>query len=669
MSDYNNILFSMNKIADGKKKAKKIKARAAAKALALTQNTEIINQAPENLTKATEITIFKPFIQPMHNVKYNQTKRILMKSNKAMKPHATSSSSYDASNYAHRLTLDYPVGSPEWYSYTGLRPPPFVYSTEYTELVKKQEYRNQVGIQEVAASKIPTPEQSSNPRVLIISCEYAGTDFKLNGCFNDSDKFRDYILSIYPNAELTYLTDDPTKHNYDPTLDENNPRRYPDWNDHTFPSKDTILKNLVKLCKSPNKLLFLFFAGHGGTADDIPAPLEDTLVDTDANGVVKNTFTASDLDNPKHRSTYYFANDFGGLTPDSPVYDNEMYDVLQYVSSSQKMYIFTDCCHSGTIFNLPYVNLTNYMYQYDSSGNAITELATEKDDFGHDVHDAAGNPIKIQNKLYNKLNDIPHNVANVSITTEDIETLMTDANTVITVPNHPNLNNTKIYNLSAKYPSLANMKGNIIHFSGTRDNKFSFESVIYDASGNVIDRDGAFTWHLRRLWQLGLQTFTLKKLHICLTGLMNNPEQIPLCSTSKHELYNDTDLLVEFAPSAGPSIVPATKKINKNKNMLKTLTKFINKKTNIINQYDVQKVKTILNAKNIFKPSLKKNKKSIASPVQEPVQGPVQEPVVEPVQEPVVEPVQAPVPTPKKKLNKKKIAKNNRILNLIKSKA
>jgi hypothetical protein len=161
-------------------------------------------------------------------------------------------------------------------------------------------------------------------------------------------------------------------------------------------------------------------------------------------------------------------------------------------------------------------------------------------------------------------NPIYNNVNNLPITNDDITSLMADANSIVThydKQTGTNVSNTKLTILSGKYPSLANLKGNIIHFAGTRDNKFSFESIIYDASGNEVDRDGAFTWDWYRMWALGLNNFTVQKAYTCLIGLVNNPEQIPVCSTSKLSLFNNTDLLVDFTPPSAS----ANNKISKNK--------------------------------------------------------------------------------------------------------
>ena len=620
--DYNKTLFLNNKIIEGKKIVKKNKTKGKAKALAKVNpppNSKTNVNIPTEINvptviKTNNITVSKPFLQPMHQAKYVEFKQPKNTKTK-MTPNVSTSTSSTTQNslIGHRLPFSWQnieYGSPEWYSYTGFTPPPIVYTREWTQLIEQNEKAQEQYIAQQKASKIPTPVQKLNPKVLIVACEYPGTKFKLNGCYNDAEKFKTYISGLYPNAEILYLNDKTSVHNYDITItDINNPARWPSYEDPTFPTRDIVFKALTDLCNSPNRLLYLFLAGHGGTADDIPAPIEGTLVDTDSNGVIKNTYTVSSLDNPKHKSTYYFCNDYGEMNDRSPLYDWEMYKILQKVTSSQNMYLFTDCCHSGTIFNLPFVNLGNFMYRYDSSGNIVTQSAQETDDFGHGVYDSSGNPIIVQNNLYNILNDISNNKLNLPLTTTDINTLMTDATTE--VPYYDKASGTtkttpKLSFKSAEFPSLTNMKGNIIHFSGTRDNKFSFESVIYDSSGNEIDVGGAFTTHFKKLWDLGLETFTVQKAYTCLIGLMNNPEQIPVCSTSKYRLYNDTDLLVDFKPQITPQLIAANKNVTITE--LTKIKKLIKNKSNLLNYYDPDKIKDILIAKNTFKPVPKPKK-------------------------------------------------------------
>jgi len=446
----------------------------------------------------------------------------------------------------------------------------------------------------------------SDVDILVIACEYKGTPFPLNGCYNDANKFVTWITSIYPNGNLVYLTDNPTIHNYDPTAADDAPNRYPSFESTTFPAHDIVYEAIKKLIKSKSKLKFLYLSGHGATANDVPAPIESTLMDITNSGTVLNTINASSLDNPNQRASYYFTNDYGAMTTASPLNDYELYTLMKMVKKTQKMYIFTDCCHSGTLFNLPYVNVAEYMYKYDSSGNVVTQLANEKDTFGHNVLDENNMPIKKKVPIYSTVIDLSNNVAKLPITMEDYNALITDANTMVsyydavtgTTKQQP-----KINIVSGIYPSNKKLKGDIVHISGTRDSTFSYESIIYDASFNIVDKAGSFTWSIRLLWNLGLQNFNLRDTYTAIVGLINNPIQIPVCNTSKLNRINDPALLTDLGPNASStpySIAGNYKMIYKNKNKNK-----FNKNKLIKNKLIKNKLNKKPNQNNLIKKKAK----------------------------------------------------------------
>lgn len=450
--------------------------------------------------------------------------------------------------------------------------------------------------------------------VLVVANEYHGTPFPLSGCYNDANKFIAWITTVYPKADVTYLTDNPAIHNYNPKADADSPDRYPSFDSKTFPTHDIVYAALAKLIKSKSKLKFLYMSGHGATANDVPAPIESTLMDINPNGQLLSTMNASSLVNPNRRASYYFCNDYGAMSTASPLNDFEMFTLMKRVTAKQKMYIFTDCCHSGTLFNLPYVNVAEFMVKYDASGNIETEMATEKDDFGHTVYDGDGNPLLKKVAKFNSVIDLSNNVAKKPITMEDFNTLIADANTKISYFDNTTgktREQAKINILSAEYPSNKKLKGNIIHISGTRDGTFSYESVIYDADFNIIDRAGAFTWSFRLLWNLGLQNFNLRDTYTALVGLINNPIQIPVCCTSKFNELNNPAFLTDLGPNASslPYSIPRSFKSTNNRLLnVKKLNKKQNKKQKqkIINKKKVNNIKHKDNLKVLL--MLKKNK-------------------------------------------------------------
>jgi hypothetical protein len=159
----------------------------------------------------------------------------------------------------------------------------------------------------------------------------------------------------------------------------------------------------------------------------------------------------------------------------------------------------------------------------------------------------------------------------------------------------------KINILNGEYPSnKKKIKGDIIHISGTRDSTFSYESVIYDASFNIVDRAGAFTWSMRLLWNLGLQHFNLRDTYTAIVGLVNNPLQIPVCSTSKLNGLNNPKLLTDLGPNA--SSIPYNISGNY-KSIRKQKKQFVIKKKQIATkkkQMAIKKKETTLeNKKNL----------------------------------------------------------------------
>lgn len=447
------------------------------------------------------------------------------------------------------------------------------------------------------------PKKSKkNVTVLVVACEYHGTPFPLTGCYNDANKFVTWVTSIYPDADVTYLTDNPAIHNYNVKAPEDAPNRYPSFDSTTFPTHDIVYAAIKKMIKSKSKLKFLYMSGHGATANDVPAPIESTLVDINNSGNILNSFYTSSLVNPNQRGSYYFCNDYGAMTTASPIHDYEMFTLMKQVTSKQKMYIFTDCCHSGTLFNLPYVNVAEFMFQYDSSGNIMTQTAYEKDTFGYTVYDGNNNPIEKLVPMYSKVIDLSNNVAKLPITMEDFNVLINDATTMVPyfdIYSNKIKEQQKINILSGEYPSnKKKLKGDIIHISGTRDSTFSYESVIYDASFNIVDRAGAFTWSMRLLWNLGLQHFNLRDTYTAIVGLVNNPLQIPVCSTSKLNGLNSPKLLTDLGPNASSipyNISGNYRSIRKQKKQfhIKKKQLAIKKK-----KLDIKKKETIIKNKN-----------------------------------------------------------------------
>ena len=74
------------------------------------------------------------------------------------------------------------------------------------------------------------------------------------------------------------------------------------------------------------------------------------------------------------------------------------------------------------------------------------------------------------------------------------------------------------------------IKGHVIMISGTRDNAYSYESIMNNKA------QGHFTTALVKALDLGLYRYNLRVFYGCLITLLNDKYQIPVLTSSKH--YN-----------------------------------------------------------------------------------------------------------------------------------
>ena len=517
----------------------------------------------------------------------------------------SSGSSSNPDKYVYDGTNEIPAINFELF---GSNPPAIIFTDEYIKQIKID--KALIADSKIPKEKNPTDFEKNNPKVLIIACQYKDTGNELNGTYNDADLFKEKILNIYPNADITYLTDD----------------GYAILSNPLFPTTKNILNNINKLTKSANNLLFLYFAGHGRDTYDIPAPIEGTLVDVDINGERINTFNTLNFNNPEHKSTLIISNNYGKM---GNIYDFELYSTLKNVSAYQKMYIFTDCCQSGTILNLPFVNLHNFLYKYDSSGNIKTglyvdssgnvtsdnELDEENEGIVSIIYDmlwltfqgtgmdSSGSTINLYNKDISDIADINN------LTPSDISGILYKSNEVVQyydISSGSDTSNNRMYLLQAEFPSLvSDLPGKIIHISGTRDNKLSYESE--NSVGEPIH--GAFTLNLGRLFDFGLDNLSIKQFYTCIVGLINNPKQIPVCSVSNFSLFNDS-LLTDFTPQ--PRMIRKigkTKKIKLNRPTLKEniMTNFMFKTNKLLKTKKLINLSSKKQTKKLIHNHIKRN--------------------------------------------------------------
>lgn len=181
-------------------------------------------------------------------------------------------------------------------------------------------------------------------RALIIACEYRNfPNARLYGCYNDAESIMTKLKLIDPKIKITYMRDN---------LASNNP---------LFPTKMNILRELRNLSLMPEKLLFFHYSGHGTTIMDTNND-EKTLLNTTFG---KDVAKLNGLNGDSCMVIYE------SWTKLSLLIDDDIYAMLSYLRDDQLLFGFSDSCNSGTLFDLCYVHVGDYVSEfttYDISG-------------------------------------------------------------------------------------------------------------------------------------------------------------------------------------------------------------------------------------------------------------------------------------------------------------
>jgi hypothetical protein len=267
-----------------------------------------------------------------------------------------------------------------------------------------------------------------------------------------------------------------------------------------FTETRNILRRLDEFVAGKEKVLYLYFSGHGGLRDDAN---KDEIEQIDASSNYEPLRPQSnktfDLENPEKKDGHYFSNKFGVIDATCYVLDEEIYSRLTKLKKDQTCYVFTDTCHSGTIVDLPYINVGNY-----------------------ETLDVSGNEREWTD------------VSNYVITASDISNfLTTDASNLKFEIKY------EVIPKKARRPPVAK----IIHWAGTRSEKLSYESEKIDSSGNVVSH-GHSTWAHSRILNYGAHKLTLRQYYTTLIGLISDNEQIPVMSTSAKNVLDISGYLV-----------------------------------------------------------------------------------------------------------------------------
>lgn len=141
-------------------------------------------------------------------------------------------------------------------------------------------------------------------KALLVGINYLGTDSELKGCVNDVQNVKNYLQNqnLYDSIEV--MTDF-TKDN--------------------LPTKQNILKALKNLCIDPGERIFFHFSGHGTFQHD---------------------FNHDETD----------GKDECLVTKDMQVIvDDDLYEIFQTLPENVTVHALIDCCHSGTMLDLPHI--------------------------------------------------------------------------------------------------------------------------------------------------------------------------------------------------------------------------------------------------------------------------------------------------------------------------
>ena len=273
---------------------------------------------------------------------------------------------------------------------------------------------------------------------LVINCNYDNfPENKLNGCINDGDNFINALKNIEPDLTVIRMTD---------TLPVSS---------ILYPSKMKIVRQLFQFVRSSQLRNYLYFSGHGSFTQDYNGD-EQKISRTFSGKVIMNSQSIG-------KDSGFVTNDVNRL---DILIDDDIYKILSFASNKKTIYCFADCCHSGTIMDLKYLNML---------------LLTKKFD-GTDV-------ISI-------LNDV---------------------------------NQQRRYFISKSFYETAPLPAKIYLFSGCRDNQCSYED------NSTGQSQGVLTTQLCKILSYNkLNTLTFKQFYIILCGLINNPQQVPILSTSHH---------------------------------------------------------------------------------------------------------------------------------------
>jgi hypothetical protein len=172
----------------------------------------------------------------------------------------------------------------------------------------------------------------SNKHAVLVGINYNGTNSQLNGCINDVDNLHSFLLDKcnYHESNINILTDDT-----------------PDL----LPTKQNImnsLENMINKAKTENcKELWFSYSGHGSHIND-------------TNGDEKDG--QDEVICPLDYNTAGF------------ITDDYFLNLIKQLPTDVKLIVVMDCCHSGTMFDLPYLYKNDVISDNNINGNTLPNV-------------------------------------------------------------------------------------------------------------------------------------------------------------------------------------------------------------------------------------------------------------------------------------------------------
>lgn len=168
-------------------------------------------------------------------------------------------------------------------------------------------------------------------RAVLIGINYYHSEYQLRGCINDVNNIKEFLTGHYgfEESHMKILTDE----------------QQPD--SELFPTRENIVNAIKWLVHDPqeNDSFFFHYSGHGGQVKDEAGDEEDGFDET----IMPVDFMKN-----------------------GQIIDDQLHDLMVApLPKGVRLTVIFDCCHSGTVLDLPYVYSTRGVIKEQNIGKSI----------------------------------------------------------------------------------------------------------------------------------------------------------------------------------------------------------------------------------------------------------------------------------------------------------